>query len=47
MKRDVEAWLKSKLTWRRAKAIVLGLIVVSSMVAVVSGLWELARAAVL
>ena len=47
MKRDVEVWLTSKLNWQRAKAIGLGLIAVSSMVAIVGGLWELARAAAL
>ena len=46
MKRDVEVWLKSKLNWQRAKAIGLGLIVVISIVAVVGGLCELARATV-
>ena len=47
MKRDVEVWLKSRLNWQRAKAVGLGLIAVSSMVAIVGGLWGLARAAVL
>jgi hypothetical protein len=46
-KRDVEVWLKSKLNLQRAGAIGLGLIIVGSMVAVVGGLWELARAAFL